>query len=117
MAFNTAALEGLDRIQHIEQFLSTTPSVRTATLSFADGDTLKRFTVSDVVVKSTSQVACFVRRTDIADVDDPGWIYDVNVVTVAAGSFDALVSAAAGDAPAAAGEYPTESVTLIYFVF
>lgn len=107
---------GLDRIQNIEQYLATAPSLRTASLDFTDGDTLKRFTVTDGKVTAASVIHPSITRAAIADVDDPGWSYTPNVVTVAAGSFDVLVSVLAGDAPAAAGEYPNETVTLTYSV-
>lgn len=85
-------------------------------LDFTDGDTFKRFTIVDSFVTIYSHILPSVRRATIADVDDPGWIYDVNVVSQTAGSFDVLISVTAGDAPAAPGEFPNETVTLTYLL-
>lgn len=83
-------------------------------LDFTDGDTLKRFTVTDSFVNQYTHIVCSVRRADIADVDDPGWIYTPNVVTVTTGSFDVLVSAVPGDTIPGVNEFPNETVTLLY---
>lgn len=89
----------------------------TARLSFADGDTLKRFTIADASVRALGNTPiAVIRRDDIADVDDPGWIFIPNIVTVADGSFDVLVSVLAGDAFAAANEFPAETITLVYYL-
>lgn len=117
MAFNTSSYEGLDRLQHIEQYLAQTASQKTASLDFTDGDTFKRFTITDGSVAAASTVGCSIRRSNIADVDDPGWIFVPNVVTVAAGSFDVTVAVLSGDGLVSPGEFPNETVTLIYHVF
>jgi ribosomal protein S18 len=67
--------------------------VYAATLDFADGDTLKRFTITNSAVLSTSRITGTIRRPNIADVDDPGYLYIANVVSIVAGSFDVLVAA------------------------
>jgi hypothetical protein len=63
-----------------------------ATLDFSDGDTAKRFTVTNSAVVATSRIVGSIRRPDVADSLDYGYLYLVNVVTVAAGSFDLLVA-------------------------
>lgn len=89
----------------------------TAPLDFTDGDTLKRFTITDANVSTTAQpMLQSVRRQTIADVDDPGWIYTANVVGIRNGSFDVLVNALMGDAPAGPGEFPNETASLVYTI-
>lgn len=95
----------------------TQHSPGTARLSFTDGDTLKRFTITDAAVRALGNTPIpVIRRDDITDADDPGWIFVANIVTVTDGSFDVLVCAQAGDAFAAAGEFPNETVTLVYYL-
>lgn len=67
--------------------------VYAATLDFSDGDTLKRFTITNSAVLSTSRITGTIRRPNIADVDDPGYLYIANIVSIIAGSFDVLVAA------------------------
>lgn len=67
--------------------------VYAATLDFSDGDTLKRFTIANSAVLSTSRITGTIRRPNIADVDDPGYLYIANIVSIVAGSFDILVAA------------------------
>lgn len=85
-------------------------------LDFTDGDTLKRFTITDVQIEATSQLHLGIDRQQVADVDDPGWIFVPNVLQVRAGGFDVLVAALSGDAIAAANEFPNEIVTLTYLI-
>lgn len=85
-------------------------------LDFTDGDTLKRFTVTDPAVAAGSAILVSIRRQETADVNDPGWIYVPNVMQVRAGSFDVLVAALSGDAIAAPGEFPNELASLVYLV-
>src|SRR3954471_10536811 len=66
--------------------------VYAATLDFSDGDTLKRFTITNSAVLSTSRITGTIRRPNIADVDDPGYLYIANIVSIVAGSFDVLVA-------------------------
>lgn len=95
----------------------TSHSPGTARLSFADGDTLKRFTIADASVTAAGNTPIpVIRRDDIADVDDPGWIFTANIVTVTDGSFDVLVSALPGDGLPAVNEFPNETVTLVYYL-
>ncbi len=88
--------------------------VTTASLSFADGDTFKRFTVTDANVAADSIVSVAIRRADVEAVDDYGWVFVPNVVKVAAGSFDVNVAVFAENEPPLAAEFPNETVTLAY---
>lgn len=89
----------------------------TARLSFTDGDTLKRFTITDASVRAVGNTPIpVIRRDDIADVNDNGWIFTANIVTVTDGSFDVLVSALSGDGVAGVNEFPNETVTLVYYL-
>jgi hypothetical protein len=95
----------------------TSHSPGTARLSFTDGDTLKRFTITDAAVRALGSTPIpVIRRDDITDIDDPGWIFVPNIVTVADGSFDVLIAVLAGDGLAAVNEFPSETVTLVYYL-
>lgn len=87
----------------------------TAPLDFTDGDTLKRFTITDAQVSTTRPAPQLsIYRQNVAAVDDAGWVYVVNGMSIANGSFDVLVAALSGDGVAAANEFPNEIVTLAY---
>lgn len=88
---------------------------RSATLDFTGGDTKQRFKITDAAIdSSTTPPNVSIARRTIADVDDPGWIYTANVVNVTNGSFDVLVGATMGDGLPGAGEFPNETITLVY---
>jgi hypothetical protein len=91
-------------------------ALASASLDFTDGDTFKRFTVTDTNVATTSLILVGVRRANVEDVDDYGWQFTANVVKIAAGSFDVNVSALVQDGIPAPGEWPSETVTLVYSV-
>lgn len=93
---------------------ASTPA-STAPLAFT-GETLKRFTIVDATVDPTKHIVGNIRRVDIAEVADFGWVYNWNIVTVTTGSFDILVSVLDEDSPAR-GPGPTETVTFIYNVW
>lgn len=96
--------------------VQTSRSPGTARLSFTDGDTFKRFTITDANVTTLGpRPICSVVRDYVADVDDYGWSFTVTpIAPTANGSFDVTVTAQAWDRPALAGEYPNETVTLFY---
>lgn len=89
----------------------------TAPLDFTDGDTFKRFTITDTDCTPRSRVTCSVERLNVANVDDPGWTYHANVVLVDTGRFDVNVSAIGPDAfPPPNNDFPNETVTLRYSI-
>lgn len=91
-------------------------STSSAPLDFTDGDTAKRFTITDATIEATSQLHVSIHRLQVADADDYGWIFVANVLQVRAGSFDVKVVAMADEADGAAGEFPNETVSLTYLI-
>lgn len=90
---------------------------KSAALDFTDGDTDKRFTITDPDVgAATTPPNVSIARQTIADVNDPEWIYVANVVNVVNGSFDVRVIAFLGDAVAPVNAFPSETVTLVYSI-
>lgn len=87
-----------------------------ARFDFTDGDTLKRFTVTDASIEGTEQISPAIQRQQVADNDDPGWIFIPNVLQVRRGGFDVLVAALSGDGTAGINEFPNEVVTLTYLI-
>lgn len=88
-----------------------------STASLAISDPLTRFTVTDAGVGTGSQILFSIRRATITDaLDIYGWVYSGNVLTVAAGSFDILVSAQLWGADEALDFQPSETLTLVYAV-
>lgn len=55
------------------------------------GAGMARYTIADVNVGFNSKIVATVDRSNVADVDDHGWIFVANIVTVANASFDVLV--------------------------
>lgn len=98
--------------------LTDVETASTGSLVFNANDTVVRFTVADVNVTSTTNLLLSFRRANIADIDDPGWIYVGNVVSQAAGTFDVLVCATqlgeSDDSDVVL--IPSETVTMIYQV-
>ncbi len=76
-------------------FAAPTASVAlsSADIAFTDGDTMRRVTVTDGGILATSKITGSIRRPDVEDTDDRGYIYVHNIVKVAVGSFDMLVAA------------------------
>jgi hypothetical protein len=84
-------------------------------LVFTDGDTAKRFTITDanVTARSTVRLYCIERR--VPELTDPGWAYVVNLSSVSDGSFDVTVFAFNADAyPPPNNVFPNEDLTLHY---
>lgn len=68
-------------------------TISSVDIAFTDGDTMRRVTVTDVDVSATSRIIGTIRRPDTADDSaDRGYIYIANVVRVATGAFDVLLS-------------------------
>jgi hypothetical protein len=60
---------------------------------------------------------CTVRRPDtLADSDDPGYIYLVNVVEILTGSFDVFIACLDWGLDAATEYPPNETITLHYSI-
>lgn len=91
--------------------------VATTTIAFTDGDTFRRVTVTDANVLSTSNIVATVRRPNTTDDSaDPGYIYIVNVVRVAAGAFDVDVACLGWGFDDPTEKPPNETVTLCYTI-
>ncbi len=89
---------------------------RTASIAFTDGDTLKRVTITDALVTSSSVIVATIRRPDtVDDSADFGYLYTVNVVKVATGSFDVLIACTDGGFGDPVEVPPNETITLAYF--
>jgi hypothetical protein len=91
LTFDVAPTTGQYRVMVFAAVGQAFP-IYVATLDFSDGDTAKRFTVTNTAVTTTSRIVGSIRRPDVADSLDYGYLYLVNVVTIAAGSFDLLVA-------------------------
>lgn len=73
--------------------LNAAATFSSVAIAFTDGDTMRRVTVTDAAVGAASKIIGTIRRPDTTDDSaDRGYIYLVNVVRVAAGSFDVLLS-------------------------
>ena len=66
-------------------------TVNEASIAFTDGDTARRVTVTNASLGPTSKVLLCVRRPNVTEADDNGYVYTANVVTRAAGSMDVLI--------------------------
>jgi hypothetical protein len=91
-------------------------TISSADIAYTDGDTFRRSSIADAAVSATSKIVGTIRRPDIEDADDKGYIYDHSVVKVYAGGFDLLTCAKAWgmDDPTAAP--PNETVKFYYAV-
>jgi hypothetical protein len=86
-----------------------------SSITFAADESVKRITITDANVTTTSKITHSIRRADITDVADPGWMYTANVVTQTNGTFDILVVAHDLDGPTLSA--PNESVTIHYHLW
>lgn len=86
------------------------------TIAFTDGDTLRRTTISDTRIKTTSNIICNVRRPDTTDDSaDQGLLYTCNIVEIVAGAFDVLITCLdEGDDTTASP--PAETITIFYSI-
>lgn len=91
-------------------------SLSSASVAFTDGDTMRRVTVTDGAVSSTSKIVGTVIRPDVNDEDDPGYIYLANVVKRSMGSFDLLVSCLGWGFDDPTERPPSETITYCYTV-
>jgi hypothetical protein len=86
-------------------------------LAFTDGDTFKRFTISDAGVSATSKIiGSIVRPSSASDSADRGYLYTFDVVNRGSGTFDLLVSAHDGAYGDCTDNPPNETVQFHYIV-
>lgn len=94
---------------------TATAALSSTAIAFTDGDTIRRVTVTDASVAATDKILVAIRRPDIAtDADDGGYLYVANVVLVAAGSFDVVVSCCTRGFTDATESPPSETIQLIW---
>jgi hypothetical protein len=91
-------------------------TVYTASLAFTDGDTLKRFTITNGSVTAGSQIVGTLRRPNVEDVDDHGWAYVLTVVKIGTGSFDVLVRVVPDEPLDSLYDPPNETLTFVYLI-
>jgi hypothetical protein len=93
-------------------------SISTVVLS-APGNGLSRYTITDAAVTASSKIVGTVRRPDVEDVDDHGWIFVPNIVKIGSGSFDLIIQVLTfgdgGDDPLIA-DPPTGTIEFQYVV-
>jgi hypothetical protein len=94
-----------------------TPTVTIATAALCCiTDGLARFTVTDAAVTASSSVLVSVRRPDVTDVNDHGWLFIANVVKISSGSFDVLISVLEQPGRDSLVDPPSGPLTLTYTV-
>ena len=90
-------------------------SISSVAIDFTNGDTLRRVTVTDAAVSATSKIIGTIRRPDTTDDSaDRGYIYLVNVVRVATGAFDVLLSCLGWGFDDPTANPPNETVQFYY---
>jgi hypothetical protein len=88
------------------------PTIGSVSIPFTNGDAVQRVTVSSGSIGTGSKIRISVTRPNVADVDDPGYLYIANVVSRGAESFDVVVSAVDVDGSPCWQNPPAETVTL-----
>jgi hypothetical protein len=108
-AFSTGAI-----VEHrlTRSTLEGLQNVSTVNLAMT-GETKKRFTITDANVGVFSRIIFSIRRPSSVAVDDTGYVYDCNIVSLTAGSFDVLCRVEDPDADL---QPPSESPILTYIV-
>lgn len=96
--------------------LTLNTRIRTASIPFLDGDTLRRTTISDGDVSASSVILGTVIRPSVEDVDDPGYLYAWNIVKRTSGSFDVLIAVQDWGHGDPIGHPPNETITFAYQV-
>lgn len=90
-------------------------ALNSTSVAFTDGDTVRRVTVTDASVGATDKILCSLRRPDSADDSaDAGHLYFVNVVNVAAGSFDVVVVCCDRGMGDTTEQPPNETIQLVW---
>lgn len=92
-------------------------AISSASIPFTDGDTYRRVTVSDGAVTAASKIIGMIRRPDSASESvDTGNLYTVNVVRVASGVFDLIVSCVGWGNEDPTMFPPNETITFYYAI-
>lgn len=86
-------------------------------IPFTDGDTLRRVTIADAAVTSSSKIVGVIVRPDQADEqNDKGFMYIANVVRRAAGQFDLVVACLNSGYDDPVQDPPNETVQFVYAI-
>lgn len=94
-----------------------TNALSSTTVAFTDGDVSRRVTITDATVASTSKIVLSVRKPDSTDDSvDKGHFYDAQVVKIATGTFDIVVTCHDGGYKDVASDPPNETITIYYIV-
>ncbi len=91
-------------------------TVSSADVAFTDGDTMRRASIVDAGVGATAKIVGSIRRPDIADSADRGYVYSWSIVEIYAGGFDILVSAHGWGFDDPVSIPPNETVIFYYVV-
>jgi hypothetical protein len=87
------------------------------TVAFTDGDTARRFTVTDAAISSSNKVIGTVRRPDSTDdTADKGYLYTFNIVKQGTGTMDVFVTARDWAGDDCSDDPPNETLTFNYVV-
>ena len=98
------------------------PSTATGTdgvlsVAFTDGDTVRRVTITDTAIVSTSKIIVSIQRPNLAtDADDGGYLYVANVVNVGTGTADVVVACCDRGFGDTTEQPPNETISLVYRV-
>jgi hypothetical protein len=111
-----AAIEELDSEKSATGHTHAGSSISTYSVAFTDGDTIKRVTITDAGVAAASKIVATVRRPDSEDASDKGYLYLLNVVKIASGSFDVLITALDWGVGDCADDPPNETIVVEYMV-
>lgn len=95
---------------------SATVALASAAVAFTDGDTVRRVTVADATVSAASKILLTVTRPTVTDPNDPGYLYDANVVSRGTGTFDVLLRCLDVGGLDCTLTPPSETVSLTYLV-
>lgn len=90
---------------------------RVSSLDFTTGELVRRFTISDTSVLSTSVINSTIMRPNVTELTDEGFLYSHSISSVGAGTFDVLVVCLDGVFGMDDARIPNETLTLAYKVF
>jgi len=124
---NLGSANGLDRLPIVSVAGPTDNSITVAalrasmigssTVAFTDGDTFRRVTITDSSATTSSKILVTIQRPDTAnDSLDYGYIYTVNVLNRATGSFDVDIACLDWGIGDATESPPNETITLCYMI-